>query len=598
MSWSSRRVHRKRKTVMLFLFFCLLPGMMGLSGCLAYGLEQERAPSPVPESLPGEEEHLWPEKGSGAAALPVSAPDNPAPAVEPPLNGETEQAAGEREALRGEALGPFYVPLPEQPRDNPPVKARGIYLTGHSVGLEPRFRQFLELVENSELNAMVIDVKDDHGLLTYRSAIPFVAEVGADRRVLVQDMEAVLAELQARGIYTIGRVVIFKDPHLAEQRPEWAIRRKGGGLWRDPRGVAWIDPYQRQVWEYNLAVAREAALLGFREIQLDYVRFPENAHLLDREADYPARDHREKDELIREFIIHVARELEPYHVYLSADVFGVIATSWGDSDRIGQTWEMIAPLVDYICPMVYPSHYGPGYFGFAVPDAHPREIVHRALSDALKRSAPLERPGIIRPWLQSFTAAWVPGHIPYGPAEIRAQIEAAHSLGIDEYLLWNASNRYQPAALLPAAEAEARFLQLKEAWDKEGRDALGRTAARAVEVYLEAVRRGDWREAFSLHHQPDGLDFRSYPAWKETWTFLPVSYRVDAASLQADGTEEDAYKLRVDLQLKGSGGAVFRLYGDSFRVVRENSFWRVQPSPTFLDLLAYDGSGIIHGIFD
>jgi hypothetical protein len=383
-----------RSSALLYFSLCFLLVVMTISitGCTD-ALERGLA---APPQLEGEHvnenpDDLVDENGEDNDPSELNG-DNPAAVTEPqtgnPISPLAEEQYEANEALRRAALGSFYVPLPKAPRDNPPVRARGIYLTGHSVGLTSRYESLLELVESTELNALVIDVKDDHGLMSYPSGISIVAEVGADRKVPVRDMAAVLADLKERDIYTIGRVVIFKDPYLAEKKPEWAIQRQdGGGIWRE-KGVAWVDPYEKNLWDYNIAIAREAALLGFREIQLDYVRFPENAARLDREAYYPAQDHRGKDELIRDFIIYASQELEPYNVYISADVFGVIATSWGDSDRIGQTWEMISPYVDYICPMVYPSHYGPGYFGFAVPDARPGETVDRALRDSLRRNAP------------------------------------------------------------------------------------------------------------------------------------------------------------------------------------------------------------------
>lgn len=502
--------------------------------------------------------------------------------------GEARQQQEEDESLRREALGSFYVPLPVEVRDNPPVRARGIYLTGHSVGLTSRYRDLLSMVEETELNSLVIDVKDDHGLMSYPSQVQIVNEVGADRRVPVQDMKAVLDELYEKDIFPIARVVVFKDPFLAEQRPNWAIQRQdGGGIWRE-KGVAWVDPYEKQVWDYTIAIAREAALLGFREIQFDYVRFPENAARLDREAYYPAQDEREKDELIRDFIIYAAQELEPYNVYISADVFGVIATSWGDSDRIGQTWEMISPYIDYICPMVYPSHYGPGYFGFPVPDARPGDTINRSLSDCLKRNAPLENPAIIRPWLQNFTASWVRGNITYGPREIRAQIEAAYELGIDEYLLWNARNRYQPAALLSEEESLARFQELASSREEKGHDALGRTAQQAVEHYLEAVRRGNWREAYALQGDTDGRDFRTYPDWKDEWRLRPQDFQVNPVTANGAAGSMEGQTFLVEVEMRG-GNERFKLYGDTWETEIVNNLWRVKPSPAFLELLVYDG---------
>ena len=578
----------------LMILFFLIIFMMFTTAC-SDSLERSLAAPPSEEDNGAKDtEPLREEKSVDAVASGSDGAES-VPAEEPET-GDSILISGERqdeedETSRRETLGSFYVPLPAERMDNPPVKARGIYLTGHSIGLTSRYDEILKMVETSELNSLVIDVKNDHGLMSYPSQVSIVNEVGADRRVPVEDMAAVLAELKEKGIYTIGRVVIFKDPYLAEKKPEWAIQRQdGGGIWRE-KGVAWVDPYEKNVWDYNIAIAREAALLGFREIQLDYVRFPENAARLDREAYYPAQDEREKDELIRDFVIYAGQELEPYNVYLSADVFGVIATSWGDGDRIGQTWEMLSPYVDYICPMVYPSHYGPGYFGFPVPDARPGETVDRALRDSLKRNAPLDNPAIIRPWLQNFTASWIRGNISYGPREIRAQIEAAYNLGIDEYLLWNARNRYQPDSLIPEAASDARFQELAREREAGGLDALGRTADAAVESYLEAIRQGNWREAYALQGNTEGRDFQTYPDWKDKWTLRPAGFHVDLAHTDPD--HDNRKTTLVDLEMKG-GQTGFKLYRDKWQVEMANTLWRVIPSPAFLELLEYDGNRLSH----
>ena len=243
-----------------------------------------------------------------------------------------------------------------------------------------------------------------------------------------------------------------------------------------------------EVWDY-IAIAKEAALLGFNEIQFAYIRFPENAARVDREATYYNQNGRSKDEAIAGFIKKARQELADYNVYVAYDVFGVIATSWGDHDNIGQIWETFTREADYICPMIYPSHYGEGYFGFAVPDANPGGTITRALSDALKRNAAVENPAIIRPWLQSFTATWVKGHIPYGPAEVRRQIDAALALGIDQFMIWNPANVYQAGSFLTAAAAERRAEEVRRERESKGHDFLGRSALEAVENYASQSRR-------------------------------------------------------------------------------------------------------------
>lgn len=566
--------------VTFFILVLLVPFFW--SGCLAYSLEKGSGSVPAVHDLNENEDPTADGEAEGDELDAIKKE-----LEERKIRDEQARRALEErlklEQQRRKELGPFYVPLP--PLDNSklsPVKARGIYLTGNTVG-HPRYRELLELVESTELNAVVIDVKNDHGMVTYPTDIEIVKEVGADRNVPIKDLKGVLEELHSKNIYTIARVVVFKDPYLAEQRPQWAIQKKGGGLWRDRKGVAWINPYDRNVWEYNIAIAREAALLGFHEIQFDYIRFPENAHIVDREAYFPGQDV-SREKIISEFLAYAREQLKEYNIYISADVFGVIATSWGDSDRIGQTWEEMSPHVDYICPMVYPSHYGPGYFGFSVPDAHPGETVDFSLRDALKRNATLPEPAIIRPWLQSFTASWVSGYISYGPAEIRRQIETAQSLGIDEYLLWNANNHYQRDSLFPAGEGNHALEQYFQA-RAEGLDSLGRNPTQAVEAFLEAIRRRDWREAFALQITDFTLDHLSYPEWKENWTARPVYYSLEPPEAPV-GENTDTLFVNLEVHLTVSGEE-FILPEESWEVKFENHLWRVRPSPAFLELLTF-----------
>lgn len=568
----------KRLPICAVLFIFLM--VFALSGCMEQTLDVVTSVAAKEETakLPGSAEEPEPEEITEAQRL----------------EEILRLAREEREKLekeRKKKLGDFYVPLPPPERaKSPPVKARGIYLTGHTVGLESRYRNLLEMVRSSELNAMVIDVKNDHGMMSYRSEIPIVDEIGANKSVPVKDMKAVLDELHAGGIFPIARIVVFKDPLLAEQRQAWAIRSKNGGVWRDRKGVAWIDPYEKKVWDYNIAIAREAALLGFSEIQFDYVRFPENARQVEQETYHQAQNHLAKDEVIREFLIYAREQLKDYHVYLSADVFGVIATSWGDTDRIGQTWEEISSYVDYICPMVYPSHYGPGYFGLAVPDAHPATTVKNALEDSIKRNASLKNHAIIRPWLQNFTASWIKGNISYGSRQIREQIETAARLGIDEYLLWNANNNYQPEALLTAEEAEEKNREILNSRMERGEDALGRTPSQAVETYLDALQRRDWREAFALQDTDFSLDHRSYPAWKESWSLKPVTFQVEQVeeeqSENRGGVPSGVFR-RLNVLLLAGNGQEFSFDGEKWEVKLQNGLWRVAPSAAFLESLCW-----------
>lgn len=490
-----------------------------------------------------------------------------------------EERAKKEEALKAE-LGAFYVPLPpEEVKDNPKVKARGLYLTGNSVALQSRFPSLVEMVETTELNTMVIDVKNDAGLMTYPSEIEIVQQVDANYKAPVKNMQEVLEDLRQRGIYTIARIVVFKDPNLPEKKPEWALQKKTGGVWRDKNGVAWVNPYEKKVWDYNIAIAKEAALLGFREIQFDYIRFPENARRVDQEVTY-GENVVNKDEIIEQFLIYAQEQLKDYNVHLAADVFGVIATSWGDSDKIGQTWERMSRQLEYICPMIYPSHYGPGYFGFKVPDANPGGTITRALTDSIERNAALKNPGIIRPWLQGFTAtSWVPGGIPYGPKEIREQIDAALALGIDEYIIWNASNRYNKDSFRTEEEFAKKAAEYEQNRVEKGLDLLGRTKEEALQKFLKAFSKKDWRDGLVLHANDFTYDFTNYKDFVDSWTGRISSYEIKGGE---EGGNSSEYE--IDLTIKKEQGETL-LTGQKFHVLEENGIWKVEPPEKLLQVL-------------
>lgn len=495
---------------------------------------------------------------------------------------EKERLIAERALLEEqlkEELGPFFVPLPPlEQEENPTVRARGLYLTGNTAGRPQKLAELVELIENTELNAVVIDVKNDHGVMSYKSDIQIVQDVKANQALPIKDPKGLLEGLKSRGIYTIARIVVFKDPNLPEQRPEWAIQSKNGGVWRDRKGVAWVNPYEKQVWDYNIAIAKEAALMGFQEIQFDYVRFPENAARVDREANFPGNAGRTKDEAIEQFLMYAQEQLEKYNVHLAADTFGVIATSWGDSDGIGQTWEKVAPNVEANCPMIYPSHYGPGYFGFAVPDARPYDTVHRALTDSIKRNAPIEKPAIIRPWLQSFTATWVKGYIPYRAPEVRAQIDAALALGIDEYLIWNPGNNYIKEAFLTQEQYDNKKASYELAREEKGQDVLGRTKEQAIELFLKAIAKKDWREALVLHSTGFTINYADYKPWMENWAGKLIAFEI----VSNEGENNSNHKVKATIE---NSGQSVTLEEQNFEILMENNIWRIKAPQDFMDLL-------------
>ena len=347
-----------------------------------------------------------------------------------------------RNEVLKETLKEYYVPLPldkQNSFDVPVVK--GIYVTGNTAGTPKYFNHLIDFLDRSELNAMVIDVKDDNGLITYESNIEIVESAEADRYVRIQDIKSFIQTLENHNIYPIARVVTFKDSNLCNHYPEFAIQKKSGGIWRDRNGVPWVNPYDKRVWDYNVAIAKEAALNGFKEIQFDYVRFPENGSKVDAEAFFPGKNDVSKEDCVAGFLAYARQQLKDYNVVISADVFG-LTTSADDDMNIGQKWEKISPTVDYISPMIYPSHYYPGNYGFDNPNAHPYEVIDKAVKDALKKDAGLEKKAVIRPWIQDFTL----GSPKYTGEDVLKQIKALNDNGIQGYMLWNAGNVYSENA--------------------------------------------------------------------------------------------------------------------------------------------------------
>ncbi len=352
----------------------------------------------------------------------------------------------------------YAIAIPPAPKGEAPAVVRGVYLNGWVFG-SSRFYNLLALADTTEINAFVIDVKDATGYLTYRSSVPTAQQIGANDVVRIADPRARLAQLVAHGIHPIARIVVARDPLLAKRKPTWAIHDTDGALWRDGLGEPWVDAYNDSVWIYAADLAAEAVLMGFREIQFDYVRFPDEPPQRLRRTVYPARRPGEsrRDAIRRN--VHLMRErVAASGVPFTLDIFGLTSSTVSGDLGIGQVWEDLSSAADVVLPMVYPSHYRRGSFGYANPNTEPYAIVRRALQDAVERSRGLATPAKIRPYLQAFTIY----RVRYGPQEVRAQIQAVEDLGLTDWVLWNARGVYPPGALRPKARAAAR-----EAADRE-----------------------------------------------------------------------------------------------------------------------------------
>ena len=340
-------------------------------------------------------------------------------------------------------------PLPLVPR---PEVVRGLYVNRWAA-LGDRMWQLIDVAKRTEVNALVIDVKDDRGFLLYRSNVPLARAVGADtnRPMSAKRLRAILDTMRAHEIFPIARIVVAKDPLLAQAKTEWAVKRKSDGSpWLDKNGRPWLDPHHGEIWAYAGDIGTEAIELGFGEVQFDYVRFPDEPRLI-REATFPLAQGRVRARVIREQLGYLRGRFAPRKVPMAIDVFGLTATDSTDMG-IGQQWEQFVDQADVVLPMTYPSHYAPGTYGLGNPNAHPYAVLDHSLRDARRRSAGVAGAGEILPWYQDFTL----GPPRYEAEHVRAQIQAGYDNGVRGWMLWNPGSRYTTEALRPAILTEAQ----------------------------------------------------------------------------------------------------------------------------------------------
>lgn len=330
-----------------------------------------------------------------------------------------------------------------------PVKVKGIYVSAYVAGNETMMDNIIKEIDATELNAVVIDFKNDDGRITAPIDSELFNEIGACK-AYIPDMKALTDKLKEHDIYAIVRIVAFKDPYLAENKPEWSLKKADGSIYRDKKGLAWVNPYRQEVWDYLVEAGTQAAEAGFDEIQFDYIRFATDSTMRQVVFDEEETKGRSKTDIIAEFTQYAYDSLTPLGVFVSADVFGAIIGSEEDAGAVGQIYGEMAQSLDYICPMIYPSHYGDGNFGLDHPDLHPYETILGALQkseEELSAYPEEERQAVVRPWLQDFTATYLKHHIKYGNDEIREQIQAVYDAGYEEWILWNASNNYHYGGL-------------------------------------------------------------------------------------------------------------------------------------------------------
>ena len=320
-----------------------------------------------------------------------------------------------------------------------PVYSKGIYITFRTAG-NKRVDEIIELIKRTELNTVVIDVKDYTGRIPFDTDSDVINEIGSEK-IYIKDIKELINKFHKEGIYTIARIVVFEDNYLPEKMPYLALKKSNGSLWKDYRGLTWLDPAAQDVWDYTIEIAKQAAKAGFDEINLDYIRFPSDGDI--SSIHYPFWDYETpKKEVIRQFFEYISKRIKPMGVFLSADLFGLTLVSETDLN-IGQWLEYAGLYFDYICPMVYPSHYPEGHDGFNNPAEHPYEIIHDDLVIGIERLASISAPAKLRPWLQDFDLG-----ARYDAEKIILQKQAVYDAEAFGWLLWNPKNIYTEDGLI------------------------------------------------------------------------------------------------------------------------------------------------------
>lgn len=346
-----------------------------------------------------------------------------------------------------------------------PAAVKAIYMSSCVAGTINFRKELVDLIERTELNSVIIDIKDYSGLLSFKSTDPQLASLLSDR-CNAPDMQEFIATLHEKNIYVIGRITAFQDPYYTKLKPEIAVKRASdGGMWADRKGINYLDPGSKEAWDHLVAIGKASYDIGFDELNYDYIRFPSDGNMKD--IAFPYSKDQPKPIVLESFFKYLHEQLKPTGAVLSADLFGMTTTNYDDLN-IGQILERALPYFDYIAPMIYPSHYPPTFIGFKNPAEHPYEVIKYALDGAVERTIspttpialsaepintsstpplytkPVYDKNKIRPWLQDFNLGAT-----YTADMVRAQIKATYDSGLNSWMLWAPSNRYKEAALIP-----------------------------------------------------------------------------------------------------------------------------------------------------
>ncbi len=323
-----------------------------------------------------------------------------------------------------------------------PDYVKAVYVSSWVAGSAKYRDPIIRLIDNTELNSIVIDIKDSTGRIGFQVSDSQLAKEGSPES-RIQDIRGLTNLLHQKNIYIIGRVSVFQDPYMTKKRPEWAITRKSDGqVWKDRKGLSFLDPSNKEVWNYVVSIAHDSYNQGFDEINFDYIRYPSDGNIKD--INYNIAKGGTRADNMEIFFKYLSQEVKKNeNIPISGDLFG-LTTEGTDDMGIGQVWEKALPHFDFLAPMVYPSHYPPGHSGYKNPALYPYEIIHKALLSAVTKTKAITGQDInkIRPWLQDFDMG-----AKYTGAMVKAQMKAVYDNGLNSWMLWDPNNKYTPEAL-------------------------------------------------------------------------------------------------------------------------------------------------------
>ncbi len=335
-------------------------------------------------------------------------------------------------------------PVPEIPITHIPAPEaiKGVYMTSCIAGTPKLRANVVAMIDRKEINAIVIDIKDFSGKISFKTDDPSLDAYLSDR-CTISDIKEFINSLHGKNIYVIGRITSFQDPYYAKLHAEVAVKRASdGGLWADRKGINYLDPGSQVVWDHLIAISKASYDVGFDELNFDYIRFPSDGNM--RDIAFPVSLKRVKAEVIKEFFVYLHDHLKDTGVKTSADLFGMV-TSNKDDLGIGQVLENAMPYFDYVDPMVYPSHFPPHWNGYLNPAVKPYEVIHDSMQRAYERVVTMgEDPQKLRPWLQDFNLGAI-----YTSQMVRTQIQATYDVKLTSWLMWDPSNKYTESAFLP-----------------------------------------------------------------------------------------------------------------------------------------------------